>query len=90
VRDTLQVLLRSISEGDRSNIVGFGSSTVRLFEEPSVPYDDQSLDIASQHVQSMRADLGSSHLHLSPPLSRWHTLLVALITLLPMQEAPRY
>jgi hypothetical protein len=65
VRDTLQVLLRSISEGDRFNIIGFGTSTVRLFEEPSVPYDDQSLETASQHVQSMRADLGSSHVHLS-------------------------
>ena len=69
MRDTLQVLLRSISEGDRFNIVGFGSSTVRLFEEPSVPYGDQSLEIASQHVQSMRADLGSSHLSLSVSLS---------------------
>lgn len=58
VRDTLQILLRSISKGDYFNIIGFGSTTEWLFDDVSVPYDETSLTLASEHVSKMTANLG--------------------------------
>lgn len=41
VADTLQIFLRSISEGTMFNIIGFGSSTHHLFKNGSVEYNDK-------------------------------------------------
>lgn len=41
VKNTLQIFLRSLSEGTMFNIIGFGSSTQHLFKEGSVEYNDK-------------------------------------------------
>ena len=63
-RDTLVFFLKSLPEGSYFNILGFGSSYRKLFPH-SVPYDEQHLDKAISHAQSMGADLGGTEL-LSP------------------------
>lgn len=61
VRRALQLCLRSLQEGDRFDIVGFGSSHASLFGA-SRPYDQPSLDEASRHVTGMQADLGGTEI----------------------------
>jgi hypothetical protein len=61
VRNALQLCLRSLHEGCRFNIVGFGSTSEALFPE-SRAYDQASLDVASRHVAGLRADLGGTEL----------------------------
>ena len=63
-RETLVLFLKSLPEGSYFNILGFGSSYWKLFPD-SVPYDEQHLDKAISHAQSMEADLGGTEL-LSP------------------------
>ena len=58
-RNALQLCLRSLPSGSRFNIVGFGSTHRLLFPE-SRDYDDESLRIASEHVQTLQADLGGT------------------------------
>ncbi len=48
------------------NIVGFGSSYLRLFKTPiGQLYNQESLEQATQYVSTMRADMGGTEL-LSP------------------------
>ena len=61
VRRALQLCLRSLQEGDRFDIVGFGSSFASLFGARG-PYDQQSLDEAARHVGGMQADLGGTEI----------------------------
>lgn len=61
VRNALQLCLRSMTPGCRFNIVGFGSTYQSLFRE-SRPYDQASLDAASQCVAALRADLGGTEI----------------------------
>lgn len=61
VRRALQLCLRSLQEGDRFDIVGFGSHFVSLFGA-SRPYDQASLDEAARHVAAMQADLGGTEI----------------------------
>lgn len=61
VRRALQLCLRSLQEGDRFDIVGFGPSHASLFGA-SRPYDQQSLDEASRHVAGMQADMGGTEI----------------------------
>jgi Ca-activated chloride channel family protein len=60
-RNALQLCLRSLEEGDRFNIVGFGSTFKSLWRE-SKPYSQQALDEATAHVESVDADLGGTEL----------------------------
>ncbi|MBN1944170.1 MAG: VWA domain-containing protein [Bradymonadales bacterium] len=60
-RRALLLCLRSLEEGDRFNIVGFGSSFQSLFPK-CVPYSQEMLDKATQAVQKMQADLGGTEL----------------------------
>jgi len=60
-RNALQLSLRSLTAGNRFNIVGFGSTYEVLFPE-SRPYDEKSLAEASAHVQSLRANLGGTEI----------------------------
>ncbi|MCA9522674.1 MAG: VWA domain-containing protein, partial [Myxococcales bacterium] len=64
-RAALQLALRSLEEGDRFNIVGFGDSFQALFAE-SVPYTQANLDTATKHAATVEANLGGTEL--MPPL----------------------
>lgn len=63
-RNALQLCMRSLSEHTRFNIVGFGSSYESLFPE-SLPYNEETLAKASDHIRSLQADLGGTEI-LSP------------------------
>jgi Ca2+-binding EF-hand superfamily protein len=59
--EALQLFLRSLPEECRFNVIGFGSTVEMLFDSP-VAYDASSLQIASNHAQSVQADLGGTEL----------------------------
>eukprot|EP00727_Mastigamoeba_balamuthi_P005390 m51a1_g1485 hypothetical protein (654) ;mRNA; f:298147-300693 len=66
-RETLQFFLRSLPpERVHFNVVGFGSDFSAVFAE-SRPYDDESLQEASEHVGRMEADMGGTDVY--KPLS---------------------
>jgi hypothetical protein len=60
-RNALQLCLRSLTEGTRFNIVGFGSTFEMLFPE-SRAYDERSLKEASKHVDNMEASMGGTEI----------------------------
>ncbi|MBI5491261.1 MAG: VWA domain-containing protein [Deltaproteobacteria bacterium] len=60
-RNALLLCLRSLEEGDRFNIVGFGSDFEMLFPE-SVPYSQKTLDEATAHVQAIDAEMGGTEI----------------------------
>ena len=62
VRNALQLCLRSLTPGCRFNIVGFGSTYESLFHGGSRGYDQIRLDLATQFVAGMDADLGGTEL----------------------------
>ena len=62
--ETLVLFLKSIPPGCSFNIIGFGSSYTSLFPS-SVPYNQENLDVAIKHAESLQADLGGTEL-LSP------------------------
>jgi Ca-activated chloride channel family protein len=61
VRNALQLCLRSMIEGCRFDIIGFGSRVETLFGK-SRGYDDASLSQASEHVRALEADLGGTEI----------------------------
>ncbi len=77
--NALQLCLRSLREGCRFNIVGFGSSFEMLFPE-SRPYGNDTLQTASKAVAAMDADLGGTEI-LAP--------LQAILATAPHPEIPR-
>ena len=60
-RETLTLFLKSIPPGCHFNIVGFGSRYQSLFPK-SVPYNQENLDAAMKHTETMEADLGGTEL----------------------------
>ena len=64
-RESLVLFLKSLPPGCRFNVIGFGSSFTSLFPN-SVSYDQQHVDEAIAHAQSIQADLGGTEL--LPPL----------------------
>ncbi len=62
--ETLVLFLKSIPPGCSFNIIGFGSSHTSLFQE-SVSYNQETLEQAIWHAQSLEANLGGTEL-LSP------------------------
>jgi hypothetical protein len=78
-RNALQLCLRSLTEGTRFNIVGFGSTFEMLFPE-SRAYDERSLKEASKHVDNMDANMGGTEI-LAP--------LEAILSKLPQPGVPR-
>jgi Ca-activated chloride channel family protein len=60
-KNALQLCLRSLAEGTRFNVVGFGDTFQMLFPE-SRPYDERSLKEASAHVARMDADMGGTEI----------------------------
>ncbi len=61
VKDCLQLLLRSIPEGTLFNICGFGSSYESIFPH-SLEYNESTLQLASQHVNSLTANMGGTEI----------------------------
>ena len=64
-RETLILFLKSLPPGCKFNIMGFGSRFTSLFPN-SVSHDQQRVDEAITHAQSIQADLGGTEL--LPPL----------------------
>jgi Ca-activated chloride channel family protein len=60
-RKTLDLSLRAMSEGDRFNIVRFGSSMVSWQPAPAA-YNTRTFDQAVSWVKNMEADLGGTEL----------------------------
>jgi len=58
-RRALQLSLRSLQEGDRFDIVGFGSRFVSMFGK-SRTYTQASLDEAAKHVKKLGGDMGGT------------------------------
>lgn len=59
--NALRLALRSMDEGDRFNIVGFGSHTEKMYPEP-VAYSQKTLDEATKKLESWDANLGGTEL----------------------------
>jgi len=59
--EALQLFLRSLPPGCRFNVIGFGSTTEVLFNNPR-EYGAESLEAASQHAQTVQANLGGTEL----------------------------
>ena len=59
--ETLILFLKSISPGCSFDIIGFGSSYTSLFPR-SVPYDQEHLDHAIGHAETLEANLGGTEL----------------------------
>ncbi|KAH3732835.1 Vault protein inter-alpha-trypsin domain [Pelomyxa schiedti] len=62
VKQTLQIFLRSLPEGTRFNIIGFGTYHVTLFSKGSAVYNEETLDTASKYVVKMSANLGGTNI----------------------------
>lgn len=60
-RNALLLALRSMDEGDMFNVIGFGSSTEKLFPA-SVVYSQETLDEATEKIGKWDADLGGTEL----------------------------
>ena len=60
-RETLVLFLKSLPPGCRFNIIGFGSSFTSPYPN-SVAYDQQHVDEAIAHAQSIQANLGGTEL----------------------------
>ncbi|KAI8800014.1 von Willebrand factor type A domain-containing protein, partial [Cladochytrium replicatum] len=61
-RSALQMFLRSVPPRSYFNVVGFGSSTQKLFDA-SVEYTEETLKSASTHASTMSADLGGTEIY---------------------------
>jgi len=59
--EALQLFLRSLPPDCHFNIIGFGSQPELLFPSP-VPYGAKTLQLASDHTQNVKADLGGTDL----------------------------
>ncbi|KAK4244258.1 von Willebrand factor A domain-containing protein 5A [Corynascus novoguineensis] len=63
LKTALQLFLKSLPVGVKFNICSFGSRHKFLFEQGSQTYDQSSLEVASQHVDTFRADFGGTELY---------------------------
>nr|XP_020024252.1 von Willebrand factor A domain-containing protein 5B1-like isoform X1 [Castor canadensis]XP_020024253.1 von Willebrand factor A domain-containing protein 5B1-like isoform X1 [Castor canadensis] len=85
VKDAMLVVLKSLMPACLFNIIGFGSTFKTLFPS-SQTYNEESLAVACDNIQRMRADMGSTNI-LSPlkwivrqPVHQGHPRLLFLIT----------
>uniref|UniRef100_A0A0D9S8C7 von Willebrand factor A domain containing 5B1 n=1 Tax=Chlorocebus sabaeus TaxID=60711 RepID=A0A0D9S8C7_CHLSB len=85
VKDAMLVALKSLMPACLFNIIGFGSTFKSLFPS-SQTYSEESLAMACDDIQRMRADMGGTNV-LSPlkwiirqPVHRGHPRLLFLIT----------
>jgi Ca-activated chloride channel family protein len=61
VQSALQICLRALEPGCRFNIFSFGAHHSSLFPSSRL-YDDESLQLASEHVKHMDAEMGGTEL----------------------------
>jgi len=61
MRDSLQLLLRSLIHGISFNIVGYGTTVDFLFKEGAVELSPQSFQKATKYVAEMRPNLGGTN-----------------------------
>uniref|UniRef100_A0A2K6G8D2 von Willebrand factor A domain containing 5B1 n=1 Tax=Propithecus coquereli TaxID=379532 RepID=A0A2K6G8D2_PROCO len=85
VKDAVLVALKSLMPACLFNVIGFGSTFKTLFPS-SQTYSEESLAMACDNIQRMRADMGGTNI-LSPlkwiirqPVHQGHPRLVFLIT----------
>ncbi|XP_063487713.1 von Willebrand factor A domain-containing protein 5B1 isoform X8 [Symphalangus syndactylus] len=85
VKDAMLVALKSLMPACLFNIIGFGSTFKSLFPS-SQTYSEESLAMACDDIQRMKADMGGTNI-LSPlkwvirqPVHRGHPRLLFLIT----------
>lgn len=85
VKDAMLVALKSLMPTCLFNVIGFGSTFKTLFPS-SQPYSEESLAVACDSIQSMRADMGGTNIF-SPlkwivrqPVHQGHPRLLFLIT----------
>uniref|UniRef100_G3TCW3 von Willebrand factor A domain containing 5B1 n=1 Tax=Loxodonta africana TaxID=9785 RepID=G3TCW3_LOXAF len=85
VKDAMLVALKSLLPACLFNIIGFGSTFKTLFPA-SQTYNEESLAMACDNIQRMRADMGGTNI-LSPlkwiirqPVHQGHPRLLFLIT----------
>src|SRR5690242_1180554 len=70
----MQIFLRSVAQGVRFQMLGFGTNTVPLFTKKgrgkemyntfstTMDYNDSTLETATKHVAGMRADQGGTEI----------------------------
>ncbi|KAL2198308.1 von Willebrand factor type A domain-containing protein [Corynascus similis CBS 632.67] len=63
LKTALQLFLKSLPVGVKFNICSFGSRHKFLFDQGSQTYDQSSLEVASQHVDTFRADFGGTEMY---------------------------
>jgi len=80
----LELCLKTLSAGDRFNIVRFGSTFEALFDQPQ-EFNEDSLRTAVAYMRKIRADLGGteiypalSHIFSSPPSNTRRRELIVL------------
>nr|XP_012643125.1 von Willebrand factor A domain-containing protein 5B1 isoform X4 [Microcebus murinus] len=85
VKDAMLVALKSLMPSCLFNVIGFGSTFKTLFSSSQI-YSEESLAMACDNIQRMRADMGGTNI-LSPlkwiirqPVHQGHPRLVFLIT----------
>ncbi|KAF6346013.1 von Willebrand factor A domain containing 5B1 [Rhinolophus ferrumequinum] len=85
VKDAMVVALKSLMPACLFNVIGFGSTFKTLFPS-SQTYSEESLAMACDNIQRMRADMGGTNI-LSPlkwimrqPVHQGHPRLLFLIT----------
>ncbi|XP_029803188.1 von Willebrand factor A domain-containing protein 5B1 isoform X2 [Suricata suricatta] len=85
VKDAMLVALKSLMPACLFNVIGFGSTFKTLFPS-SQTYSEESVAMACDNIQRMRADMGGTNI-LSPlkwitrqPVHRGHPRLLFLIT----------
>lgn len=65
-KETLQLILRSLPLGSRFQIISFGTKFSKMFEQVSVEYSDETIQMASAAVRNMKADMQETNI--LPPL----------------------
>ncbi|XP_058160227.1 von Willebrand factor A domain-containing protein 5B1 isoform X2 [Dasypus novemcinctus] len=85
VKDAMLVVLKSLMPACLFNVIGFGSTFKTLFPSSQI-YTEESLAMACDNIQRMRADMGGTNI-LSPlkwitrqPVHQGHPRLLFLIT----------
>ncbi|KAF6788483.1 von willebrand domain containing protein [Colletotrichum sojae] len=62
LKNALHIFMKSLPVGCMFNICSFGTQHSFLFES-SRPYDQDTLSIATQHIESFASNYGGTHMH---------------------------
>jgi hypothetical protein len=60
--EALILFLHSIPLGSRFNVISFGSTFIKVFDQ-SVEYNEENLSIAKAKIESFKADLGGTEIY---------------------------